>query len=116
MLIAARDNNYSVKDQARIVLETVKQYRTTIGRFAEMDNLEVWYADLDVEKPDQGVRVAVQAQSLVKNTAKTAAKARTRDSMSAFSKLTHLVDGEVRIGPRRVTAHRADRSARRAGR
>ncbi len=96
MLIAARDNNYSVKDQARIVLETVKQYRTTIGRFAEMDNLEVWYAHLDVESliKEYGSQFK---HRVVKNTAKTAAKARTRDSMSAFSKLTHLVDGEVRI-------------------
>ncbi len=34
---------------------------------------------------------------MVKRTEKTLAKARTRDSMSAFSKLTHVVDGEVRI-------------------
>jgi hypothetical protein len=34
---------------------------------------------------------------MVKRTGKTLAKARTRDSMSAFSKLTELVDGEPRI-------------------
>ena len=33
----------------------------------------------------------------VKQTEKTLAKARTKDSMSAFSKLTHAVNGDVRI-------------------
>ena len=33
----------------------------------------------------------------VKRAEKTLAKARTRDSMSAFSKLTHVVDGQARI-------------------
>ena len=32
-----------------------------------------------------------------KRTEKALAKAHTKDSMSAFSKLTHVVDGEVRI-------------------
>ena len=96
MLIAARDNNFSVKDQDRIVLETVKQYRTTIARFAGMGNLDVWYAHLDVESliKDYGSQFKPR---VVKTTEKTAAKARTRDSMSAFSKLTHVVDGQVRI-------------------
>ena len=33
----------------------------------------------------------------VKRTEKTLAKARTKDSMTAFSKLTHVVDGQARI-------------------
>ena len=43
-----------------------------------------------------GVRAAVQAEE-VKRTEKTLAKARTKDSMAAFSKLTHVVDGQARI-------------------
>src|SRR2546421_616611 len=34
---------------------------------------------------------------IAKRTEKTLAKARTKDSMAAFSKLTHVVDGKVRI-------------------
>src|SRR5271165_5054076 len=49
MLIAARDNEYAVKAQDRIVLETVAAYRTAIAGFATMKNLDVWYAHLDIE-------------------------------------------------------------------
>jgi uncharacterized protein (DUF2252 family) len=96
MLIAARDNDFRRKDQARIVLETVKEYRTAMARFAGMGNLEVWYAHLDIETVIS--EYASQYKHRVsKVTKKTAAKARTRDSMSSFSKLTHVVDGSVRI-------------------
>jgi uncharacterized protein (DUF2252 family) len=96
MLIAARDNGFRVKDQERIVLETVNQYRTAMARFAGMQNLEVWYFHLEIESLVQEYASQFKAK-LVKRTEKTLAKARTKDSMAAFSKLTHVVDGEVRI-------------------
>jgi Uncharacterized protein conserved in bacteria (DUF2252) len=49
MLIAARENGYAVKDQDRVVLDTVAEYRTAMARFAGMKNLDVWYARLDIE-------------------------------------------------------------------
>ncbi len=96
MLIAAQDNGYRAKDQERIVLETVARYRTAMAEFAPMDNLELWYSHLEIE----GVvkEMAAQFKSrMVKRTEQQLAKARTKDSMAAFSKLTHVVDGEVRI-------------------
>ena len=96
MLIAAQDNGFPVKDQDRIVLDTVERYRTAMADFAQMKNLEVWYAHLDVE--DTVKQFASQFKpKVVKRAEKTLAKARTRDSMSAFSKLTHVVDGQARI-------------------
>jgi uncharacterized protein (DUF2252 family) len=96
MLIGARDNDFRSKDQERIVLETVKQYRTAMARFAAMQNLEVWYSHLEIESFVQ--EYASQFRSkMVKRTEKTLAKARTKDSMAAFSKLTHAVNGDVRI-------------------
>jgi uncharacterized protein (DUF2252 family) len=96
MLIAARDNGYAVKDQERVVLDTAQQYRGALRRFAAMGNLAVWYARLDVD--DFVDQFAAQfKQSQVKRTEKTLAKARTRDSMSAFSKLTHRVNGRAQI-------------------
>jgi uncharacterized protein (DUF2252 family) len=96
MLIAARDNSFAVKDQDRIVLDTVEEYRTAMTSFAAMNNLEVWYAHLDVESVMEELAPQVTAK-MAKQADKTLAKARTRDSMSAFSKLTHIVDGEARI-------------------
>ncbi len=96
MLIAARSNSFTATDQACAVLDTVASYRTAMRAFAAMNNLDVWYAHLDVE--DTAERLASQLKPrIVKRTEKALAKARTRDSMSAFSKLTQLVDGEPRI-------------------
>jgi uncharacterized protein (DUF2252 family) len=96
MLIAARDNSYSVKVQERAVLDTVAQYRTTMREFAAMTNLEVWYSRLEIEAL-LAERAPQFKPAAVKRTEKTLAKAHTRDSMSAFSKLTHIVDGQPRI-------------------
>ncbi len=96
MLIAARDNGYPVRKQEQIVLATVAAYRTAMAGFAAMKNLDVWYAHLDVESIIQDLGSQVKP-AMLKRTEKNLAKARTRDSMSAFSKLTEVVDGEARI-------------------
>ena len=96
MLIAARDNGFTAKEQDRIVLDTVRSYRSALGQFAGMNNLEVWYSHLDIESVI-GQFAGQFKPKVVKRTEKQLAKARTRDSMSAFSKLTHVVDGRVEI-------------------
>jgi uncharacterized protein (DUF2252 family) len=96
MLIAAINNGYARKDQERIVLDTVSSYRTAMETFAGTKNLDVWYAHLDIESALQELGPQLKP-NIAKRTEKTLAKARTRDSMSAFAKLTHVVDGQVRI-------------------
>ncbi len=96
MLIAARDNGYRARDQDAIVLSTVEQYRTAMREFAAMENLAVWYARIEIEELLRE-RSGDLAPMTVKRTEKALAKAHTRDSMSAFAKLTHFVDGEPRI-------------------
>jgi uncharacterized protein (DUF2252 family) len=96
MLIAARANGFSGKHQDRAALDTVEEYRTAMRRFAAMGNLELWYAHLDVDDTFSQLRSQLTAE-LAKGTEQTLAKARTRSSMSALSKLTHVVDGEPRI-------------------
>jgi uncharacterized protein (DUF2252 family) len=96
MLIAARDNGFRDKNQDRIVLDTVGQYRTAMANFAGMNNLEVWYSHLDIESVLQEFASQFKPK-LVKRTEKNLAKARTKDSITAFSKLTEVVDGKPRI-------------------
>jgi uncharacterized protein (DUF2252 family) len=96
MLIAAQDNGFAVKDQEQVVLDTVAEYRTAMARLASMKNLDVWYAHLDVEATMAQLGSQLKPKQ-VKRTEKDIAEARTRDSMSAFSKLTHEVDGQARI-------------------
>jgi uncharacterized protein (DUF2252 family) len=96
MVIAARDNGFGAKDQERIVLDTVGQYRTAMAQFAGMKNLDVWYSRFDIESVLQEHRSEFKAKQ-VKRTEKQLAKARTKDSMTAFSKLTQSDNGHVRI-------------------
>ena len=96
MLIGARDNGFSARDQDQIVLDTVAQYRTRMREFAGMSNLDVWYLHLEVEPLVQELRSQFKTKQ-VKRTEKALAKARTKDSMSAFSKLTQRVNGSAEI-------------------
>jgi uncharacterized protein (DUF2252 family) len=96
MLIAAHENGFANKHQDQIVMDTVEEYRTAMIQFAGMSNLDVWYAHLDIEDALENLGPQLEPRQ-VKRTEKALAKARTRDSMSAFSKLTHMVDGEPRI-------------------
>ena len=64
--------------------------------FAGMRALDVWYARAEVDE------LMAQIQSQIKKAQrkradKTLAKARTSDSMTAFAKLTRMVDGEPQI-------------------
>jgi uncharacterized protein (DUF2252 family) len=96
MLIAAINNGYKIKDQEQAVLATVEAYRNAMRDFAAMNNLDIWYARQDIEGAIEEFRSHLN-RKMVKRTKKTLAKARTRDSMYAFSKLTHEVDGQPRI-------------------
>jgi uncharacterized protein (DUF2252 family) len=96
MLIAARDNGYRAKDEERIVLDTVARYRTAMAEFAGMSDLDVWYSRLEIESMIQELAPQFK-EKIVQRAEKELAKARTKDSMTAFSKLTRSVDGEVRI-------------------
>jgi hypothetical protein len=94
--IAARGNGYTDKERRAIVLATAARYRQAMQAFAAMRNLELWYAHLDMDT------FVAQAGSLVdpkrlKAVERNLAKARTRDSLHAYEKLTSLVDGEPRI-------------------
>jgi len=96
LVVAGRNNGYSAAERRGIVLAGTAQYRTAMAEFAAKSNLEVWYARLDMDT----LMPQVQSQfdpKRVKAVEKNLAKARTRDSMQAFSKLTRVVDGEPRI-------------------
>ena len=96
MLIAAINNDFTVEEQERIVLNTVKAYRSWMTTFAGMNNLAVYYAHVDIESALTTFGSQLKPR-MAKRTEKALAKARTRDSISAFSKLTETVDGRVRF-------------------
>jgi uncharacterized protein (DUF2252 family) len=94
--IAGRDNQWDDATRAGVVSAGMQEYRETMRRSATMSNLEVWYSKIDMD--DILPIVAAQVdKKRVKMLEKDLAKARTKDSMHAFSKLTAVVDGEPRI-------------------
>jgi uncharacterized protein (DUF2252 family) len=94
--IAGRDRRFTEAQRDASVVGVVRAYREAMRQFAGMNNLELWYSRLD--------SVAMEAEMRRRNETKQAdklkvavEKAHTKDSMKAFSKLTHDVDGEPRI-------------------
>jgi uncharacterized protein (DUF2252 family) len=94
--IAGRDRGYAPADRRAIVMSGVREYRERIRQAATMSNLDVWYAHIEITKLFDEVRSQIGKQQ-AKTAEANIAKARTKDSMQAFSKLTAEVDGERRI-------------------
>jgi uncharacterized protein (DUF2252 family) len=94
--VAGRENGFGEADRRNAVVSAVRGYREAMRGFAAMSNLDVWYAHMDIER--EIARLSSQARAKQVRRARAAvAKARTRDSMQAFAKLTEVVDGEPRI-------------------
>ncbi len=94
--VGGRENGFVEKERRAVVLETARAYREAMAAFAQMRNLDVWYAHLSVEQAMTEFTAGVDPKRLKKGRA-VIEKSRTKDSMHAFEKLTHLVDGEPRI-------------------
>ena len=94
--VAGRERGLGRKARARISAAVARSYREAMRDFASMRTLDLWYARIDVD--DLARQFVEQASTKeAKRLERNLAKARTKDSLRAFSKLTHLVDGERRI-------------------
>jgi len=94
--IAGRERGFTEKERRKAVLRAVGSYRTSMRHFAVMRNLDVWYSRLDVEPALEVLRSQVEEHRF-QRVERDLAKARGKDSMRALRKLTHEVDGELRI-------------------
>ena len=119
--IAARNNGFSKADARAATQASVTAYREAMADFAQMPTMDVWYAHLDEDELMATLRSAVaetkkevkgakkgkkekkdqEQEKLAKRAEKvaeqTAAKAHTRDSLQALSKLCEQSDGQYRI-------------------
>jgi uncharacterized protein (DUF2252 family) len=124
--IAARNNGFGKQDVREATLTVVNAYRLAMADFAQMRLMDIYYSKLTDEEVLAMLRSAVAEQDAeaktqagkrktrkakkAKKTAgqmtpdqrlklveKASAKARTRDSLQAFSKLGEVVDGNYRI-------------------
>lgn len=94
--VAGRDRGFTAAQRRDIVLAGVTEYRTTLKKAAGMRTLDVWYTHFEVGWLRKALKGDVGRKQLAKSKA-NAAKARTRDSIQAFAKLTHELGGERRI-------------------
>src|SRR5262245_45553171 len=122
--IAGRNNAFAPADARAATMASVTAYRQAMASFAQMGTMDIWYAHLDEDELMAGIRGTVAearkearepkrgkapkqdrreeneeklAKKAQKRAVKTAAKAHTRDSLQALSKLGELVNGEYRI-------------------
>ncbi len=94
--VAGRDRGFDAKQRHSINRTVTRAYREAITGFSEMRNLDLWYSRIDV---DEIAKLAAQQTSgkQLKRFERNVAKARSKDSLRAFAKLTTIVDGEPRI-------------------
>jgi uncharacterized protein (DUF2252 family) len=103
--IAGRNNGFTKAQTQAATLASVRAYREAMAGFAAMGTMEIWYARMDEDALRKAMRAAAKASGKQTKTAKRArkvaekalAKAHTRDSLQALSKLGELVDGRYRI-------------------
>ena len=94
--VAGRDRGFDAATRRLIVTAATREYRQAMRRFAEMRNVDVWYARLDVE----GIRDRFgsgTADKQMKRFQSSVAAVRTKDSMRALAKMCRTVAGELRI-------------------
>ena len=94
--VAARDRGFDEPEREAICLAAGKAYREAMRDFSNMRTLDLWYSRLDIDRIAEDVRKHASPKA-VKTFEKNVAKARAKDGLRAFDKLTHLVDGEPRI-------------------
>jgi uncharacterized protein (DUF2252 family) len=98
LCVAGRDRNLSRAEIADVLAWTTQAYRQSMRGFAQMSNLAVWYAKLNVQE----IMAIIHEQQLVKGKRlkkmeQRLGKARAKDSTRAVLKLTETVDGQLRF-------------------
>ena len=96
MEIAGRDRGFDQKTRHNLVHGTVKEYCQAMREFALMDNLDLWYLHLDLAEVEARWGKTIATHSM-KDLDADFARAYKKDNILASKKLTHLVDGQLRI-------------------
>jgi uncharacterized protein (DUF2252 family) len=91
--IVAQENGFGRDERQRVVRTCAQAYRDRMRTLATMRELDVWYARTVI---DDAVEAGVD-HTFARAIRQTAAKAHTRDSLQALSKLTRVVDGRRRL-------------------
>jgi uncharacterized protein (DUF2252 family) len=94
--VAGRDIGLPSAERRDAVRRSAAGYRHAIRDLAAMRNLDVWYARLDIEPAAEALRGHIDKQRY-RRLQRNLDKARAKDSLRAFDKLTEVRDGARRI-------------------
>ncbi len=94
--VGGRDRGFNADERRRVTLEVTRSYRDAMGTLASMRTMDLWYSRIDIDAITDTMRRVGSAKQ-VKRFDRNVSKARSKDSLRAFSRLTHMVAGEPRI-------------------
>jgi len=99
--ICGRYRGFKKKARKEAVLACVQGYREAMQEFATMGEMDVWYAHADIDDilkkfPSEEELDKKDAKG-VKKAKKAIEKSKAKDSSRAITKLTEVVDGQIRI-------------------
>ena len=107
--VAGRDRGFKKREGREVVTTAARAYREEMRRLAAERNIDVWYERVDIEVIEQ-YRSQV-SRKVARNFDKAKAKAESKNSLRAFTKLTRR--GRRGTADRqRPSADRPDRGAR----
>ena len=94
--VAGRDRGFDDAQRERVNLAVGESYRRSIAELAGMKKMDVWYSRLDVDEIETVMADQLKSGQL-KRFRKNVAKAQSKDSMKAFTKLVRTIDGRPRL-------------------
>jgi len=94
--VAGRDRGFDDAQRERVNLAVAESYRHSIADLAGMKKMDVWYSRLDVDEIETVMADQLKPGQL-KRFRKNVAKAQSKDSMKAFTKLVRTIDGRPRL-------------------
>jgi len=96
--IAGRERNFNAKTRRNLVSATVGEYQRAMREFSELRNLDMWYLHLSQEAIQARWGISAKPKAM-KSLEADFAKGYQKDNLRAFEKLTHRVNGTLRIAP-----------------
>jgi uncharacterized protein (DUF2252 family) len=96
LVVAARGIGVGRKQRRALAVAAGARYRAAMAEFAEARDVDVWYSHIDADELQQQLAPRLDPGPR-KRLARALEKARTRNTLQAFGKLTEVLDGRLRI-------------------
>ena len=94
--VASRDRGFGAGERTAIAATGARAYREAMREFAGLSNLDLFYARTEVDDlVERAAQIGTRKQA--RRFERNIARARAKDSLRAFAKLTTVVDGARRI-------------------